>query len=115
MKNLNYLNYFFVGIPILLILLGYITNESSGNLIGYGLLFTILTGLFQIIIGIKMLIDEPNDKMLQIYIISVILFFTIWWLNVQFIYSDKLYFILMFIPAVLATYLSIIIYKKRNL
>lgn len=114
MKNINYLNYFFVGIPTLLISLGYITNESSGNLIGYGLLFMILTGLFQVIIGIKILIDEPHDKMLQVYIASVILFFVAWIINALILYSDILYFILIFIPPVLAIYLSIIIYKKAN-
>ncbi|GEC72398.1 hypothetical protein SAMN05443543_10846 [Flavobacterium flevense] len=114
MKNINYLNYFFIGIPTLLILLGYLTNQSFGNLVGYGLLFTILTGLFQVIIGTKMSIHEPKDKMLQIYIISVILFFAIWLFNGLFLSSDILYFILLFIPPVLAIYLSIIIYKKRN-
>ncbi len=114
MKVLNYLNYFFVGIPIVLILFGYLSNQSSGNLIGCGLLFMILTGLFQVIIGTKMLIDEPNDKMLQIYIVSVILFFGTWFINGLILYSDILYFILLFIPPVLAIYLSILIYKKAN-
>jgi hypothetical protein len=114
MKNLNYLNYFFVGIPALLISLGYITNQSSGNLIGCGLLFMILTGLFQIVIGIKMLIDEPKDKMLQIYIISIILFFMTLIINGLILYSDILYFGLLLVPPILAIYLSIIIYKKAN-
>lgn len=39
MKILNYMNIFLVGISIILIALGFITKESSGNLIGYGLMF----------------------------------------------------------------------------
>ena len=114
MKNLNYLNYFFVGIPAILISLGYITNQNSGNLIGYGLLFMILTGLFQVVIGIKMLINEPNDKMLQTYIALVILFFATWFANGLILSNDILYLILLFIPPVLAIYLSILIYNKAN-
>jgi phosphatidylserine synthase len=112
MKNLNYLNYFFVGLPITLILMGFLIDPHQGNLIGYGLFSTILTGLFQVVIGIQMLIDEPKNKSLKIYTVSVILFFLIWLLNVQFLNSDILYFILLFIPPVLSLFLSIIIYKK---
>ena len=114
MKNLNYLNYFFVGTPALLISLGYLTNQNSGNLIGCGLLFMILTGLFQVIIGIKMLIDEPDDKMLQIYTALVTLFFVTWFVNAQIFNNDIIYLILLFIPPVLAIYLSILIYNKAN-
>ncbi len=114
MKILNYLNCFFVGLPVTLILLGFLINPQEGNLIGYGLFLTILAGLFQVVIGIQMLIDEPKDKYLKIYIVSVILFFLIWLLNAQFLNSDILYFILMFIPLVLTLFLSIIIYKKAN-
>jgi uncharacterized membrane protein len=112
MKAINYLNYFFVGVPTLLISLGYITNQSSGNLIGSGLFFMILTGLFQVVIGIQMLIDEPKNKYPKIYIVAVILFFLMLLINVQLLYSDLIYFILPFIPPVLAIYLSVIIYKK---
>ena len=114
MKNLNYLNYFFVGTPVLLISLGYITNQNSGNLIGCGLLFIILTGLFQVVIGIKMLIDEPDDKMLQTYIALVTLFFVTWFVNAQIFNNDIIYLILLFIPPVLAIYLSILINNKAN-
>lgn len=112
MKNINYLNYFFVGIPVVLILFGYLTSQSSGNLIGCGLLFTILTGLFQIVIGAKMLIDEPNDKMLQTYIISVILFFTILVFNGLILYSDILYFI--FYPIIYTSHASNISYNNNS-
>ena len=112
MKTLNYLNFFFVGSPITLILLGLLFDPQQGNLIGYGLFSTILTGLFQVVIGIQMLIDEPKNKYLKIYTVAVILFFLMLLINVQLLYSDLIYFILPFIPPVLAIYLSVIIYKK---
>jgi hypothetical protein len=114
MKNLNYLNYFFIGIPVVLISLGFITNQGSGNLIGYGLLFTILTGLFQVVIGMKMLIEKPQDKGLQIYIVSVVIFFLTLFINAKILYSDILYSILIFLPGLLAIYFSILIYKKQE-
>ena len=114
MKALNYLNYFFVGLPITLILLGFLIEPHQGNLIGYGLFSTILTGLFQVVISVQMRIEEPKDKYLKIYIVSVILFFLILLVNALILSSDRLYFILLFIPPILATFLSIIIYKKAN-
>ncbi|RKR10822.1 hypothetical protein C8C83_2512 [Flavobacterium sp. 90] len=115
MKAINYLNYFFVGFPILLISIGLITNEQSGNLTGSGLLFTMLTGLFQVIFGIKMLIDEPSDKNLQYYIKGVVFFFLLWFVNGLIFNIDFIYFILFIIPPILAVYFSTITYKKAHL
>lgn len=115
MKAINYLNYFFVGFPILLISIGLITNEQSGDLTGYGLLFTILTGLFQVVFGIKMLIDEPSDKSLQYYIKGVVFFFLLWFVNGLILNYDFIYFILYTIPPILAVYFSTITYKKAQL
>jgi hypothetical protein len=116
MKAINYLNYFFVGFPILLITLGFVSKQSNGELIGYGLLFTVLTGLFQIVFGITMLIDEPNDKNLKMYIRGVILFFSILIINsiVNLPYDIFLDYLLIIIPPILAIYFTIITYKKAN-
>ena len=111
MKNVNYLNYFFVGVPALLILLGLLDNRSFGFLIGYGLLFSILTGLFQLTIGGCMLLEEPRNKNLQLYIIGVFLYFTFLCFNPFSNHDFKTYFLLG-TPALLAFYLSILIYKK---
>lgn len=110
MKNLNYLNYFFVGMPITLCLIG-IFDDSY---LIFGLLSTMLTGLFQVVIGLKMIADEPNDKKLQIYILSVFLFFALWLLNASLGYANALTYCLVAIPPILAIYFSIIIYKKAN-
>ena len=111
MKAINYLNYFFVGIPVLLILIGVF---CSGELACCGLLSTMLTGLFQLIFGIKMLIDEPNDKNLQHYICGVIFFFLLWLINALVLSWEFIYFILSIIPPILAIYFSMITYKKAQ-
>lgn len=114
MKSINYLNYFFVGVPIFLVVMGILTNESSGNLIGSALFFLILTGLFQVVFGIKMLIDDPKDKNLQYYIKGVSFFFALWLINGTILNFDFIYYILFPIPIVLAIYFSTITYKKAN-
>ncbi|CAA9202916.1 hypothetical protein FLA105534_04318 [Flavobacterium bizetiae] len=114
MKTINNLNYFFVSVPIFLIALGLIINESSGNLVGSGILFLILTGLFQLISGIKMFIDEPHDKSLRFYIAIVVLFFLLWFVNAVIIYQDFISHILYLIPPILTIFFSTITYKKAH-
>lgn len=116
MKNINYLNYFFVGVPIVLIVLGFLSNQSNGELIGYGLLFTILTGLFQVVFGIVMLVDEPADKNLKLYIKGVLLFFSILIINIliSLPYDIFLDYLLLVLPPILAIYFSLITYKKAH-
>ncbi|MBF4485907.1 MULTISPECIES: hypothetical protein [unclassified Flavobacterium] len=111
MKAINYLNYFFVGMPILLILIGLI---SSAEIACCGLLSTILTGLFQLIFGIKMLIDEPQDKNLQNYINGVIFFFLLLFVNALILSWEFVYLILVTIPPILAIYFSYITFKKAH-
>jgi hypothetical protein len=110
MKSINYLNYFFVGLPIFFCLI------AIGNIgfLSYAMLSLILTGIFQIIIGIKMLVNEPHDKNLKIYATSVFLFF----ISIFVICKMELYsflnYMLFGIPPVIALFLSIVIYKKAN-
>jgi apolipoprotein N-acyltransferase len=110
MKNINKLNYFFVGVPTILCLAG-IFNEKF---LFFGMLSTILTGLFQVVMAIKMLIDEPHNKQLQIYIAAVVFYFTTWIVFPEIEYKNILKFGLVIIPILLAFYLSIIIYKKAR-
>ena len=107
MKNLNYLNYFFVGLPITLCLLGFI----DGSFMYFGLLFMICTGFFQVLVGIKLLVDEPKNWCLRTYLISVVLFFSLAFFGYQ---NQQFIYILYSIPPLLAIYLSILIYKKAN-
>lgn len=113
MKNLNYLNYFFVGTPLALILVGYISNDGAGDLMGIGLLLSMLTGIFQVIVGFKMLMEEPKSKALQIYIISVIVFFLILFIS-PILNNDRLFYILIPVPPILAIYFSVLIYTKQQ-
>ncbi len=111
MKAINYLNYFFVGLPVILGIAG-IIHEVFPIL---GILATIITGIFQVIIAIKMIIDEPYDRNLQIYITTVIIYFTTWFAFPKIEYIPILKHGLILIPILLAIYLSVIIYKKANL
>ncbi|MXO05915.1 hypothetical protein [Flavobacterium sp. HBTb2-11-1] len=114
MKILNLVNIFLVGIPIILTALGLITQQSNGNLIGYALLFVMLTSLFQVIIGILLLLNHPTDKMLRFYNCGVLLFVFCWICNVNIKYFQILEYLQYALPPILAIYFSAIIYKKAN-
>lgn len=109
MKNINYLNYFAVGLPLLILITYPVFKEGS---LVFALLSTILTGLIQVILGIKMLFDEPKDKNLKIYITTVIVFFISWSITARIENNEFIKYLLFSIPPILAIYLSIIIYKK---
>ena len=111
MKDLNYLNYFAVGLPLGILITYPIYNEGA---LLFSLLSTILTGLIQVIIGIKMLIKEPNNIHLKAYIFFVISFFFLWYINSTIGYINILTNTLIAIPAILAIYLTVIIYKKAQ-
>jgi len=111
MKIIKYLNTFALGLPIIITFLGLI----DGNYYGTALVSTMLTGFIQVVLSLLLLSYNPSNKYLQIYIITVILFFTLWYLNANYFYSDILTFLLFPIPLLLAIYLSIIIYKKETL
>ncbi|MFB9107909.1 hypothetical protein [Flavobacterium gyeonganense] len=115
MKILNYMNIFLVGISIILIALGFITKESSGNLIGYGLMFTPIIGLFQVVSGVSLLFYDPKDNMLKWYLSGVCLFFFCWICNSNIIYMPILEFTQFALPPILAIYFSVLIYKKANI
>lgn len=115
MKTLNYLNYFFVGTPITLGLL-------EDNLLFWGLLSTILAGIFQIIAGVYLILIEPKNRYLQIYFCSVVFYFGLWYYEanqgIEPVYEllyDKISIpLLIGIPPVLAAYLSVIIFIKAK-
>jgi len=111
MKAIKYLNTFAIGLPILIALLGFIDIDY----IGTALVSTILTGFIQVVLSLLLLYYSPKNKYLQIYITTVILFFTLWCLNINIFHSDFLTFLLFPIPLLLAIYLSSIIYKKETL
>jgi CHASE2 domain-containing sensor protein len=99
MKSINHLNYFMVGCPLLLALTGWLFQET---LIYIGLLFTILTGGFQVIVGIGMFIDTDFKHIpIRIYLAVTALFFLLW------IFTYWQWIVVM--PPLLALYMSVIL------
>ncbi|MFH6998955.1 hypothetical protein ACHRVZ_13545 [Flavobacterium sp. FlaQc-57] len=109
MKIIKYINTFAIGLPFLILLTWPFFEE--GALI-FALLSTMLTGLLQFLLAIKMLADNPNDKELQYYTLGVISFFLLWLVNHLIGYNIFINYILCPAPLLLAIYLSMIIYKK---
>lgn len=111
MKAINYLNYFFVGLLIFFCLIAIFDI----GFLSYALLSLLLTGIFQVTIGLKMLADEPHDTNLQIYAASVLLFFILLVVICKMELYDFLNYLLFGVPSVIAIFLSIIIDKKAKL
>lgn len=110
MKTINYLNYFFVGTPILLCCFSIL----DATFLFYALLFTLLTGAFQLITGLILFFINPKDYHLQIYLIVVALYFIFWRVSDQWIYEGFTIYVLFAIPIVLAFYFSLILDIQLN-
>jgi choline-glycine betaine transporter len=110
MKTIKNLNLFAIALPIVLSTLFIIDI----NFLILGLVSTIATGFIQLGIGLKMLFDNPKNKNLQAYITAVALFFTLCFVHSKTGYNDYFGYCLVFIPIVLAIYLTLIIYKKSE-
>ncbi|OWP84095.1 hypothetical protein BWK59_07155 [Flavobacterium davisii] len=110
MRNLVHLNLFFVGLPIILCLIGIIYEAF----LIWGLVSTILTGLFQLIAGTSLLFRNPKNKYLQAYIIGVVFFFTLWFLDIKLFKYSYTNTLLLTFPPILAIYFTIIIYKIKE-
>lgn len=115
MKTIKYINTFAISLPILLGLLGIIINDSAGNYIAYALYSTMLTGFLQVVLGLILLFNEPKNQHIIIYLIAVIVFFMLCYLNATLFDSNKLTYFLFAVPPTLAVYLSVLIYKKDKL
>lgn len=104
MKNVNYMNYAMVGIPLFLTGLGWLIDSE---LIIIGMLLTIITGAFQAIVGIGMFIDSGyRDNYTGYYLIGVAIFFALW------VFTD--WQLIIALPPMLALYLSVIIFIKAK-
>jgi hypothetical protein len=104
MKELNYTNYFMVGIPVISILAGWAFVSGIAYI---GILFTMLTGAFQVIAGLGLFFHSGcKDNAVGIYLVAVALFFTLW------IFTDWHWIIAL--PPILALYLSVIIFIKAK-
>jgi hypothetical protein len=110
MKTLKNLNTVALLIPIVLGLAGFI-NESLFILAG---LSTMITGFIQVLIGIYFWSLHIKNISIIAYLITVILFFTLWYYNSKISYNDNLTTILFGIPPLLAICLSVIIYTQKE-
>lgn len=114
MRVLKVLNTIAIGLPSLLLALEFLSNNSKGDYIAYALFSTIMTGFIQVVLALYLLYNDKNNTRLQIYIIGVLIFFTLWFLNVKFLSNDILTYILIPTPLFLAIFLSIIIYSSDD-
>src|SRR6218665_1558055 len=113
MKAIKILNTIAIGTPLVLLLIGIVTEDKAGEFSGFALLSTMFTGFVQVVLGILLMIWLPNNRYYQIYIVAVVLFFVLWFILHSFDLYDFGYFLLG-IPPCLAVYLSVLIYKLPN-
>jgi hypothetical protein len=103
MKNINRMNYFITGLPLILLLVGWLFESPVWMIAA---LFTILTGAFHIVVGIGLCIENNGKPVYLIYLLGVLLFFIFWIVtNWQWI---------MYLPPVLAVYISVLIFIKAK-
>jgi hypothetical protein len=111
MKTIKNLNTLAIFLPFIILITYPIYEEVS---IFYALYSTMITGFIQVILGLTMIIKEPKNKFLIAYLLSVIIFFLLWYYNIKINYSDNLSVFLFTIPPSLAIYLSVVIYKATK-
>ena len=103
MKSILHLNYFFIGLPVLLALLGFLYNP----LWLFAAVFPIFTGLFQLIQATCFFIDKNfRSVYLSIYFGATFLFFVLW-INTSWQW-------IWIMPPVLALYLTTLFYMEAK-
>jgi apolipoprotein N-acyltransferase len=110
MKTIKNINTFAIGLPFAIAITYPIFTEGA---LFFAALSTMITGFLQLSIGVKLLIDNPQNRNLQIYISGVVFFFGLWLVNYLIDYNDLITYILFPIPFILAVYLSLLIYQKK--
>lgn len=110
MKNLKITNNVALAIPILLLFSG-LFNSSGYYFAAWS---TMITGILQIIIGVIFLYKNQSNIHIKIYFVLVILFFSLWYYNVNILYIKELTWPLIFTPLILCIYISTIIYSQKT-
>lgn len=110
MKTFKYWNTFAIGLPIILLILSAFYRKAY-SMVAVSFM---LTGLIQVIIGFRLLYNNPNNKSLRIYATTVILFFLTWKINAILNYINLITYTLIPIPFILLIYLTIIIYTIKK-
>lgn len=106
MKFLVGLNYFAIGVPILLAL----ASIKDDDFWQEALVSTMLTGALQVLIALILFLRNPNDKRLYIYFAITTVFFILW---LGFEINDDILFSLPPALALFLTYIVITTYRKQ--
>ncbi|RRA96835.1 hypothetical protein [Paenimyroides viscosum] len=112
MKAIKILNTIVVAIPLALGLIDLILQD--GAYLIYALWFTMITGGVQVLLGIILAIKLHNNLHFKIYLIGVVGYFFLIYLADEFDLSHGFSYLMFTIPALLAVYLSVLIYKLPN-
>ncbi|WP_026704385.1 hypothetical protein [Flavobacterium soli] len=99
MNALQKINIIGLSIPLIVYLIGFIIRE---DLLILALLSTMITGLIQLVIGLKLLENYSKHPLLQLYFVVVVLFFILWFTT----YWDFLWVL----PVALAIYMTYILH-----
>jgi len=110
MKDLKFINSIAVAIPLTLVMLA-IFDGVFLYLAAYS---TMITGFLQVVIALIALSRNKKNIYIIIYLSLVILFFSLWYYNININYNDSLTWPLFFTPLFLCIYLSIIIYNQKE-
>lgn len=111
MRAVQNINTLAISLPLLILASYPFINEDA---IVYSLLSTLITGVIQIILSIYLFVIDYKRVKIKIYLVCVITFFSIWFISNEIRALDQIGVILIFIPPVLAYYLSNIIYSKSK-
>ena len=104
MKAINYLNYLIVGFPIAMALAGWFFDETFW---GWGLMSLIITGIFQVIVGLGMFMRSNGRNIyFGTYLIMVVIFLLLWHMTYW-----KWIFIL---PPLLALYVTVLLFIEAK-
>jgi len=103
MKTLKYVNAFALGLPLILVLIGFADND----LWFFALLSTMVTGFLQVLVALILLFWIPRSIHLYIYFFFTILFFVLW-------LGFEIEYWLFVLPALLAIYLTYILFNQKD-
>lgn len=106
MKAIIYFNYFFIGFPLVLGGLGLFDSKF----LFFGLLFTILTGAFQLVTGIGLFLKKPQEIWIQRYLLIVIIYFMFLFFLDYSILGAFFEYGLFGIPVFLAVYFTVFLH-----
>ncbi|WKW46155.1 hypothetical protein P3875_10245 [Myroides sp. JBRI-B21084] len=110
MKAIKIINTIVVALPLLLSLTDYLLAHD-GAFLFYALLFTMVTGAVQVILGVILAIKFQDNIHYKVYLIAVVGYFFLGYIADELNLTYGFSYFMFTIPACLALYLSVMIYK----